>query len=181
MAQPSLTTAIKKLELELGGELFRRERSRTHLTDLGKLIKPHLETVYAASAAAKVTPPARTGQLELGLARIANEFEFFKRMGNQMFSAPEFYRVHGLLLASRGDPVSVTEAEQHFQTSLELARNSAAKSYELRSAMSLACHWHAQGKTTEARDLLAPVYDWFTEGFDTADLKEVKALLDELS
>ena len=53
VAQPSLTTAIKKLELEMGGELFRRERSRTHLTDLGKLIKPHLETVYAASAAAK--------------------------------------------------------------------------------------------------------------------------------
>ncbi|MDX1576049.1 MAG: LysR family transcriptional regulator, partial [Kiloniellales bacterium] len=53
VAQPSLTAAIKKLERELGGELFRRERSRTHLTDLGRLMKPHLEQIYAASEAAK--------------------------------------------------------------------------------------------------------------------------------
>ena len=57
VAQPSLTTAIKKLEAELGGELFRRERSRTHLTDLGKLMRPHLETIYAASEAAKADDP----------------------------------------------------------------------------------------------------------------------------
>ncbi len=53
VAQPSLTAAIKKLEAELGGELFRRERSRTHLTELGKLMKPHLETIYGASEAEK--------------------------------------------------------------------------------------------------------------------------------
>ena len=63
----------------------------------------------------------------------------------------------------------------------DVARSQSAKSWELRAATSLARLWHSQGKTTEARDLLAPVYGWFTEGFDTADLKEAKALLDELS
>ena len=123
----------------------------------------------------------RTGQTERGLALLEKELEFFDRIGGEVFKAPEFHRIHGLLLASRGDPASATEAEQHYKTSLELARMSEAKSYELRSSICLARLWHSQGKTTEARDLLAPVYGWFTEGFDTADLKEAKALLDELS
>ena len=62
-----------------------------------------------------------------------------------------------------------------------LLRDQSAKSFELRSAISLASLWRDQAKRTEARDLLAPVYGWFTEGFDTPDLKEAKALLDELS
>ena len=64
---------------------------------------------------------------------------------------------------------------------LDIARRQQAKSWELRAATSLARLWQSQGKTQEARDLLAPVYDWFTEGFDTADLKDAKALLDQLS
>ena len=64
---------------------------------------------------------------------------------------------------------------------LEVARSQSAKTLELRAARDLARLWRDQGKTREARNLLAPVYDWFTEGFDTADLKEAKALLDELS
>ena len=63
---------------------------------------------------------------------------------------------------------------------VELARNQHAKTFELRAATSLARLWRDQGKCTQARDLLVPIYDWFTEGFDTADLKEVKVLLDEL-
>ena len=66
------------------------------------------------------------------------------------------------------------------QKALAIARKQEAKALELRAASSLARLWQQQGKKSEARELLAPVYDWFTEGFDTADLKDAKALLDEL-
>jgi predicted ATPase len=66
------------------------------------------------------------------------------------------------------------------QRALDVARRQEVKSLELRAAMSLACLWQQQGKQAEARELLAPVYNWFTEGFDTADLQEAKALLEEL-
>jgi predicted ATPase len=72
------------------------------------------------------------------------------------------------------------KAEAYFERALVVAREQQAKSWELRTAMSMARLWRDQGKRDEARDLLAPVYGWFTEGFDTLDLKEAKALLDEL-
>jgi predicted ATPase len=73
------------------------------------------------------------------------------------------------------------KAEDYFRRSLAVARQQQAKSWELRAAMSMARLWRDQGKRDEARDLLAPVYGWFTEGFDTLDLKEAKKLLDELA
>jgi predicted ATPase len=73
-----------------------------------------------------------------------------------------------------------TKAEAYFKRALTVAGQQQAKSWELRAAMSMARLWRDQGKRDEARDLLAPVYGWFTEGFDTRDLKEAKALLDEL-
>ena len=73
------------------------------------------------------------------------------------------------------------EAEASFQKALNVARQQEAKSFELRAATSLARLWQRQGKTTEAHELLTPVYNWFTEGFDTADLKDAKALLAELT
>jgi predicted ATPase len=76
---------------------------------------------------------------------------------------------------------SATEAEAYFERALKVARQQQAKSWELRAAMSLARLWRDRGKTVEARELVAPVYEWFTEGFDTRDLKEAKALLEELS
>jgi predicted ATPase len=72
------------------------------------------------------------------------------------------------------------KAETYFESALAVARKQQAKSWELRGAMSLARLWRDQGKRDAARDLLAPVYGWFTEGFDTLDLKEAKALLNEL-
>jgi tetratricopeptide (TPR) repeat protein len=89
--------------------------------------------------------------------------------------------LHGMrgdLLLER-DPLFSNESQAAFLRSIELARGQRAKSWELRAANSLARLWHSHGKTAEARDLLAPVYDWFTEGFDTRDLKDAKALLDE--
>jgi predicted ATPase len=74
----------------------------------------------------------------------------------------------------------VPQAKTHFQRALAIARQQQAKSWELRAAMSLARLWRDQGKVQQARELLAPVYGWFTEGFDTRDLKEAKALLEEL-
>jgi predicted ATPase len=73
------------------------------------------------------------------------------------------------------------KAEAYFERALAVARQQQAKSWELRAAMSLARLWRDQGKAREARELLAPVYGWFTEGFDTRDLKEAKALLEELA
>ena len=71
--------------------------------------------------------------------------------------------------------------EAYFERALAVARQQQAKSWELRAAMSLARLWRDQGKVQQARELLAPVYGWFTEGFDTRDLKEAKALLEELA
>ena len=71
--------------------------------------------------------------------------------------------------------------EAYFERALAVARQQQAKSWELRAAMSLARLWRDQGKVQQARELLAPVYGWFTEGFDTLDLKEAKALLEELT
>jgi predicted ATPase len=74
----------------------------------------------------------------------------------------------------------VGKAEAYFERAIEIARQQQAKSWELRAAMSLARLWRDQRKAQQARELLAPVYGWFTEGFDTRDLKQAKALLEEL-
>jgi predicted ATPase len=73
------------------------------------------------------------------------------------------------------------KAGTYFKRALAVARQQQAKSWELRAAMSLARLWRDQGRVQQAREMLAPVYEWFTEGFDTRDLKEAKALLDELA
>jgi predicted ATPase len=91
----------------------------------------------------------------------------------------ELYRVKGELLLRQRIP-DAPEAETCFRQALDIARRQQAKSLELRAAMSLARLWQRHGKRAEARELLAPIYGWFTEGFDTADLKDAKALLHEL-
>jgi predicted ATPase len=80
-----------------------------------------------------------------------------------------------------GPEPDAAKAVAYFDRALAVSCQQQAKSWELRAAMSMARLWRDQGKRDEARDLLAPVYGWFTEGFDTLDLKEAKALLDELS
>jgi predicted ATPase len=83
-------------------------------------------------------------------------------------------------IALRAPGPDVAKAQEYFERALAVARQQQAKSWELRASMSLARLWLDQGKVQQARELLAPVYGWFTEGFDTRDLKEAKALLDEL-
>ena len=93
---------------------------------------------------------------------------------------PEVDRMAGeiALLSSKAE---AAKAEEYFHRALAVAHQQQAKSWELRAPMSLARLWRDQGKVQQARELLAPVYGWFTEGFDTRDLKEAKALLEELS
>jgi predicted ATPase len=92
----------------------------------------------------------------------------------------ELRRLRGELLLDQYEGNS-EKAEGLFREALDIARGQKAKSLELLAATSLARLWQRQGKTAEARALLQPVYDWFTEGFDTRDLKDAKALLDELT
>jgi predicted ATPase len=120
-----------------------------------------------------------TGQFDQGLAALDEAISQFETTHEPWWDA-EVHRLKGQFLLSRAAG-SQAEAEGCFTQALEMARRQEAKSLELRAATSLAHLWQGQGKAAEARDLLAPVYGWFTEGFDTPDLKEAKALLDELS
>ena len=92
----------------------------------------------------------------------------------------EVNRIAGEIVLMAPEP-DAAKAEAYFERALAVARQQQAKSWELRAAMSLARLWRDQGKPQQARELLAPVYGWFTEGFDTLDLKEAKALLEELA
>ena len=88
------------------------------------------------------------------------------------------HRVPGDLLNAAGD---VSAAERHYRQAIAVAERQSARLFQLRASTSLARLWRNQGKRTEARGLLAPIYGWFTEGFDAPDLKEAKVLLDELA
>ena len=94
---------------------------------------------------------------------------------------PDLSMIDGPEGEATGPPSRPTEAETWFRQALDIARRQQAKSLELRAAMSLSRLWQQQGQRTEAYQLLAPIYGWFTEGFDTADLQEAKALLDALA
>ena len=90
----------------------------------------------------------------------------------------ELHRLEGIALNSLN---RLDEGQHALKAALHVAQKQQAKAYELRAAMSMARLWGERGKRIEAHDLLAPVYDWFTEGFDTVDLKQAKALLDQLT
>src|SRR5262249_29176041 len=98
----------------------------------------------------------------------------------ESWTEAEINRIAGEIALQTPEPDAL-KAEAHFERPLAVARQQQAKSWELRAAMSLARLWRYQGKVQQARELLAPVYGWFTEGFDTRDLKEAKALLDTLA
>jgi predicted ATPase len=121
----------------------------------------------------------RIGHIEEGLTVLA-EMVSEVDTNRLRFHEAELRRLRGELLLAHA-PDDHTEAEACFRQSLALSRRQQAKSLELRAAMSLARLWQQHGKRAEARELLAPIYGWFTEGFDTADLQEAKALLEELS
>jgi predicted ATPase len=119
------------------------------------------------------------GQPEAGLTVLTEALALVDTTGERWYE-PELHRLKGALLLEQNAD-NYAEVETCFQHAISIAQNQQAKSWELRAARSLSKLWQQQGKRQEAYDLLAPVYGWFTEGFDTADLKDAKALLDELA
>jgi predicted ATPase len=111
------------------------------------------------------------------LAQLDDALRIVETTGERWFEA-EIYRQKGRLLLRQGH---TDAAEELYRTARGIAREQQAKLWELRAAASLARLWRDQGRPSEACDLLAPVYGWFTEGFDTPDLKEAKALLNTLN
>jgi predicted ATPase len=119
------------------------------------------------------------GQPEAGLIVLAEALTLADKTGERFYE-PEIHRLKGALLQQQSAD-NHAEAQACFHRALDIARSQQAKSLELRAATSLSRLWQQQGKRNEARQLLAEVYSWFTEGFDTPDLREAKALLDELA
>jgi predicted ATPase len=122
---------------------------------------------------------AQVGQIEEGLTLLVEAMTAANDTGERRWDA-ELHRLKGELLLARSAEHHA-EAETCFQQALAIARRQEARSWELRATMSLSRLWQWQGKRAEAHALLAPIYGWFTEGFDTADLQEAKALLEELA
>jgi predicted ATPase len=119
----------------------------------------------------------RAGQFDEALGALDRAAETAAVTGESHYKA-ELHRLRGTVLAETGEDA---EATAWLQQAIDTARSQQAKSLELRAATSLARLWAEQGERHKAQDLLAPAYGWFTEGFETADLKDAKALLDELS
>jgi predicted ATPase len=135
-----------------------------------------LQTWVLCSLAAGL---GRTGRLKEGFDVLEEGFTSVAKTGYQLDLAL-LHHVKGELLLVE-NPSDVAEAEQCFRTAIEIARRQSARSEELRATTSLARMLRDTARRDEARAMLAEIYNWFTEGFDTSDLKEAKALLDELS
>ena len=112
--------------------------------------------------------------------RCVDEARTLVETGGERWFEPHIYCIAGEVALKSSQP-DASKAQSYFERALSVARQQQAKSWELRAAMSMARLWRDQGKVSEARELLAPIYGWFTEGFDTRDLKEAKALLEELA
>jgi predicted ATPase len=161
------------------------------LADQGRLAEGIAEMERAVEAQKSAGGPAfsshycwlaeaylKDGRFRDGLGSIAEAFDMIKERGDRNYEA-ELHRLKGELLL-RQDHSNAAEAQNCFERAIEIARNQSAKSWELRATASLARLLAKQGKRAEARAMLAEIYGWFTEGFDTTDLKDAKALLDEL-
>jgi len=154
-----------------------------HLATGGELSRPYFLALLAEAYGG-------IEQAEEGLSAVAEALAVVHKNGERFYEA-EMYRLKGELLlmqagraGSRTTPTEksmLSEAEACFHQALEVARWQSAKSWELRAVMSLSRLLQKRGKKEEARQMLAEIYGWFTEGFDTRDLKDAKALLEELS
>jgi tetratricopeptide (TPR) repeat protein len=146
-------------------------RGLTAVRATGAVASTPLGFMWLAEACAMLGQPVE------GLNRLAEAAQIIETTDERAVEA-ELHRLRGNLLNATGDR---SAAEQSYHQALAIAKRQSAKTWELRAATSLARLWHDQGKRIEARDLLAPVYGWFTEGFDTPVLRDAKALLDQLA
>jgi predicted ATPase len=149
------------------------ENAITNWREMGTVIR--LSWWLALLAQARV----RAGMKQSALEAIDDALAFVEDRNERCWEA-EIHRIKGDILAAI-NPEDVVSSEACYRKAVDVARSQNARSWELRAATSLARHWREQARSDEGRDLLAPVYNWFTEGFDTKDLKEAKALLGELS
>jgi predicted ATPase len=159
---------VKNGDLAGGISVLRSGRDAFRATG-AQLLMPHYTDLLAASC-------EMAGQIEEALILLDDALEIVERTGERWLEA-ELYRHKGQLLLRQGHAEA---AEELYHKALSIAREQEAKLWELRAATSFARLRRDQGRSAEARDLLAPVYDWFTEAFDTPDLKEAKTLLDGL-
>jgi predicted ATPase len=148
-----------------------REGSAAALASGSEQWRPYYLALLAEAAGA-------AGQLEDGLRLLAEVQEVMARTDERFYEA-ELCRLTGVLRLAHA-PAARAEAEANMRHALDVARHQDAKSLELRAALNLSRLWQQQGKQAEARELLTPIYGWFTEGFDAADLQDAKALLEEL-
>jgi class 3 adenylate cyclase/predicted ATPase len=160
---------IKRGQLDQGLEMMRGAMAAAKKINSKMLWTPHLGSLALAHA--------RAGQAEAALHLLSEALAAVEDMGERMFEA-ELHRIIGDVLLS---VQRQGEAQVELTRAVAIARQQQAKSWELRAAMSMARLWRSQSKVRQARELLAPVYGWFTEGFHTRDLKEAKALLEELA
>jgi class 3 adenylate cyclase/tetratricopeptide (TPR) repeat protein len=145
----------------------------------GTVWRAYSGKAYAYGGAVLAEATARAGDLDTALQHIDNKLQQVERPGwEERGHYAEILRIKGWMLSLKGD---LEGAEKNYLASHDWAREQQAKSWELRTSTSLAKLWQEQGKRHEAHELLAPVYGWFTEGFDTKDLKQAKALLDKLA
>jgi predicted ATPase len=163
-------------QIEEGIGLMRRGLAAQLITGAG-LFRPNF-LCYLAEA-------CRTaGRFDEGLAAVAEAIAIVEKTDERHYEA-ELHRLKGELVLRRSGAETELgverEAEKCFRKAIEIAHRQEAKSLELKAVMSLSRLWQQQGKTTEARQMLAEIYSWFTEGFDTVDLKEAKALLEAMS
>jgi predicted ATPase len=147
-----------------------REGSEAALATGSELWRPYFLALLAEAA-------GTAGQPEDGLHLLAEAQEVMARTDERFYEA-ELSRLTGVLHLAQA-PTAQAEAEANMRHALDVAHHQEAKSLELRTAVSLARLWQGQGRHAEARQLLAPIYNWFTEGFDTVDLREARALLAE--
>lgn len=121
----------------------------------------------------------RNGAQAEGLNSLSAAFALVEKAGGNWYES-EMWRIRGELVCA-SDAADAGEAEACFIRALDIARARQAKSFELRAAMSVSRFWQGHGKRDEGRQVLADIYGWFTEGFDTADLIDARAMLEELS
>lgn len=138
-----------------------------------EILRPYFLALLAESY-------VKVEKLDEGLSVLTDALEAVEKRGDRFFEA-ELYRIKGELLLLRSEAEAKVDVEVCFRRAIEIAQRQCAKSLELRAAVSLSRLWQKQGKKVEARTLLAEIYGWFKEGFDTADLKAANALLNELA
>lgn len=171
----TLGWAMTELHAEVGGQGYGGKEGLAQIEEGlaiwrsagGELIVSYFLAVLAEAH-------RKVGQIKAGLMRLAEALELVNKTGERAWEA-ELYRLRGELLWMQ----EMTEAEACFRQAIEIARQQEAKSLELRATVSLCRLWQQQGKREEACRMLAEVYGWFTEGFDTPDLQEAKALLEK--